>query len=1144
MRHTGKKVKTKEKVTMKKKAIIITITSVLTAGAIGGYAWVSSAKQNDNVYAQVDDTFTTSVREVPVEGSPLDYSPLDNLSFAAYILENNDFRSEVAGNVKAAGVANQTIKNSCVKSGNIIYENILSLSSFVNVGEQRYRDGTNYIYRRAEKPTANPVVWKKEAVKLTKSAWAERYGKDLPSISNMIINEESVISAEYVGCEEGIYTYTYNLNITNAVVEAVKEMKTMGGLSSLPSYEKATITVKMDENWYVQSVSNYEKYNTRVGILDAGCTCNSTETFYDIGEKQTIPADVEAYFEPYKSAEASEDNSQTNEVDAISCLASAFGAQLQKGIFEFVGSVTLNDSELPLKASVQIPDEEKNLPLIVDVELGEIYIHIDEKDIYINCADNIKYKTELSTITSLVQGEGTSSALDFDVDAIMEVITNAEVVKHDGLLTVPFSLELLGIKIDININLEESTMKLASMSASTKLLENDVSITLREGENLTYKTIDDTYGNLSLAGNLSIGEDNFDIAVQYDLQNNVLYANFEDLKIALKDNVIYINSNDLKVKISVDDLLEVYPVIQKVVPSLPDLDLNNLTSLIDTDSLLESLLNNLVLQVENNIITVSTSLSIKEIDVDALLSLNIDTYKIESLEIDTVLLGKDVSLNLESDNFDKIESFDGFNDLGKLSEFVDGIVNLINQDVWSFEATGEVWKDNVKRFDIYLELQVKKTEDFFDANAIIEITGESNYYITAFIKDKTIYLNYTSVKDTSGLSLKIGYDNVLEIAKFAVELLNIDNALVDSLLSSVETDFDLDSLKEAVGEVSTGLEDIDLFSLLTSISINTQNGIDELQIDIDNNVLAKRDAGQMIISIKKSAENNKILALSVDNASTGDNESFSIGVEFNDNEFEIKSTDGNYFDCSSLVELLKSFVNCANMNSWELSGTIKATLLGIYTIDIPMEITVVKEGEKVTCYGTITIPKVAFVTEAETTTNLYFDGERIYLERFYETGVWAFKKSHQEKLSCTIDMFLQDYLKYIYFMGNFTSTITDAIDDAVSGDASSVSENDILIENVLTDYNYDGESYNITLNGEELVGSSSFNDINLSIKQKCNYIDSLTGSTKIASVVNINLEAKLNNLTFNEDGSVTVNPVTFVKPDTDGYVDGEIVEIN
>ncbi|MBO4323274.1 MAG: hypothetical protein J5836_01285 [Clostridia bacterium] len=259
-------------------AAVISLSLVLTVSACG-----------DEITPVSDDSDKGQYLNAEEDKTAADYSAKENLYIAASKLASaGGFRAETEGESRSlAGITNAVRTRRIVLNG-VVFKESRSYSSLVKLASQTYVSGENYLVRdKKSMSSIDSVVWKDEVTRLTRSEFLNNYGLVQDGISSYVLNDDTILSAEKISEEGGVFTFKYSLDTIKATEKIKYEMVYSAGASSFPEFKYAEMTVKMTADWTVKSI-HYDSEYVITKIIKATCTESLTETFYDIGKVTEI----------------------------------------------------------------------------------------------------------------------------------------------------------------------------------------------------------------------------------------------------------------------------------------------------------------------------------------------------------------------------------------------------------------------------------------------------------------------------------------------------------------------------------------------------------------------------------------------------------------------------------------------------------------------------------------------------------------------------------------------------------------------------------------------------------------------------------------------------------------------------------------
>ena len=564
----------------KKKIIIFSI--LLCLAIIATFYFLGCHKNDftDDINLNGINEQQSTVKQKPSDGStPADHSPADNFAYALYdLLEAGSFVGESSGQTVSLGVE-QNVKAVRYVNGDEVLKRSLSHSTFKSVGVEMFVSGKNYVLRDATSlKSVDEVTWGADPYRVTEETFISKFGGVPNGITAYVLTENTILSSEFLGEENGIYAYRYILDNALATTKIRLEMRTMAGTKTLPNFEEVALTVYMDGNWRIQKTETACVY--KVDML-GGVTCKEslTEVFSAIGEGKEIPdADV---FRPYLDAEITEDDGEFTP-DAMYYLTNGFNEYMTgtplnlsleiKGAVKAVGSASVNidaNDLANIRARVLLDEL-----AVGDIKLNDLFVGYGAGSVYAGLGE-FKFKTTVEELVGFIDkimpviSEGSvsiSDLLSFNPDSLL---TNATLKRENGIALVTLPLELGSLDADIEIEFSDGeTPSFNGIYACVNGLE----VFVKPVDEVSLPEINEDF--ISIAPLFDIIDENYNICLKtrlgesdavlkFNLKTMTLDAAYGDLLVKFSDDVLYLEYGDLKAKADVKDLPE---LIKKFEP--------------------------------------------------------------------------------------------------------------------------------------------------------------------------------------------------------------------------------------------------------------------------------------------------------------------------------------------------------------------------------------------------------------------------------------------------------------------------------------------------------------------------------------------------------------------------------------------------
>ena len=283
----------------KKKRTIIIMVIVMMLGVYSGFAignFIISQRTDPNRYnydvsALMDDVSAIRLSAQGKTPQALGATKSCVLAFDTTFnaenvrVVNKGLVNASVGPVKVA----QTIDGRVIRTGDNLFTENISISSFVKATNRYYTDGEQIShYGGSYDEKTKTVTWNTKAdtpedIK-TMTLFTEKYGVPMNYYMTYIVSSKTVVEASAVTVnEDGNYVFTLTLDKVKSVINYVKSMKDTGGLSDYPDFvENPVIELVIDSNYRILKFFSQEVYSAKMGIVTASLSGSLTNTFeYD-----------------------------------------------------------------------------------------------------------------------------------------------------------------------------------------------------------------------------------------------------------------------------------------------------------------------------------------------------------------------------------------------------------------------------------------------------------------------------------------------------------------------------------------------------------------------------------------------------------------------------------------------------------------------------------------------------------------------------------------------------------------------------------------------------------------------------------------------------------------------------------------------
>ena len=199
---------------------------------------------------------------------------------ASNLKKTTSYHTTIKGEVNAGGIYKQVISGEKFKNGGDSLYISSSKSALKSTADQIFIENDTVLVRHGN---GNTGVYEDTAEKFTYGDYVKEYGTDFRELSNYELNEKNIVSGELLSAENGVYTFTYEINVQTGVDAYRVNMYKMGGLTELPTFTKSTLTVSMTADFMPISVTQIDEYSINM-ILTLSCVSTLTETFERIDD--------------------------------------------------------------------------------------------------------------------------------------------------------------------------------------------------------------------------------------------------------------------------------------------------------------------------------------------------------------------------------------------------------------------------------------------------------------------------------------------------------------------------------------------------------------------------------------------------------------------------------------------------------------------------------------------------------------------------------------------------------------------------------------------------------------------------------------------------------------------------------------------
>ena len=252
----------------------------------------------DNVLAKYE---ACKADGTPYEEGLTSYE-LVNLAYYNYANMENS-RSFTIGTANAA-IVEQSIRGCSIREGNKFFEESLSKSNMVGVAARMYQkeDGSVDLHR-GEVQNATTATWGNEHYEYTNEEFIGDFGKTPSTPLIYIVSKKTVIKeSDKVEKNSDGYHISMSLNTKKAVINYVKQMKSISNLADYPAFSSLDISFDIDNDLMIKEMHVNESYYALKEANLGADTSGDVTVYYEVNGGFKIPSLNEAVTYPEKEA--------------------------------------------------------------------------------------------------------------------------------------------------------------------------------------------------------------------------------------------------------------------------------------------------------------------------------------------------------------------------------------------------------------------------------------------------------------------------------------------------------------------------------------------------------------------------------------------------------------------------------------------------------------------------------------------------------------------------------------------------------------------------------------------------------------------------------------------------------------------------
>lgn len=202
-------------------------------------------------------------------------TPLEAIDASVDYLESQRYMHLSTSGSSVSTAVTQQINNDSYFFDGYEYSAFSSSSNLVNfIHRALYNDGNvAYFHDNSNSNTDGTPA------KTSRTAYLSTYGlvPDKENFTGYVINEDTITSSEYLGYTSGVYSYKYILDLNSSCESMKTQMKTFGGLSSLPTFSLIEVTLFIDSNEKLLQTNTHEIYDAKKSLGFLGSITTTLE---------------------------------------------------------------------------------------------------------------------------------------------------------------------------------------------------------------------------------------------------------------------------------------------------------------------------------------------------------------------------------------------------------------------------------------------------------------------------------------------------------------------------------------------------------------------------------------------------------------------------------------------------------------------------------------------------------------------------------------------------------------------------------------------------------------------------------------------------------------------------------------------------
>lgn len=448
------------KMSKKKKLLICALAAVLVLVAVqivptffGGVSETDFA-----------DGGASTTLPVP-DGDPSGQTAEDNIYICIGVMNSAVYRSETTGQT-ATSVGfidyNQQIYGERIVTKDSVFNQTVSTSALVKVGEQKYFKDGAILIRKADSVSGKTADWSDNIYAVSQEDFARAYGQLPRNLTNYVVSEDTVIDPLMTANADGTYTLTFDLEPEGASAYYKRQIYTYSGASEMPVFTEVHMEWTLDENWRLLRMDTVETYEvTMKGLGTMSCTSKIAEVFSDFDNVTDEQKEFQKYlatkYDPDKLSGIERDDAVQDELLAV------FENTPNLNV-----TLTANGRQYELKAhidieamSFQVKGKVEGLNVFGAYSDGKLYLHVENQKIVLGASDVLDAANKVMSTLGMSMPD-----ISLEGETVQGIVNGMDITSTKSGKTISFNDSLLSGTVKIK---GKTTPKLSSADLSLTL---------------------------------------------------------------------------------------------------------------------------------------------------------------------------------------------------------------------------------------------------------------------------------------------------------------------------------------------------------------------------------------------------------------------------------------------------------------------------------------------------------------------------------------------------------------------------------------------------------------------------------------------------------------------------------------------------